>query len=70
MNEVERLKLENEMLRNGLNYYADPDNQEGYHGVFWKLVANKGQMARLHLLAADMIKSGEKNVDIRKIRCD
>lgn len=69
MTEIERLKLENEILRKGLSIYADPSNYDGDHGHFWKLVVNRGQIARLHLKAADMAKSGLP-VDIRKIRCE
>lgn len=69
MTENERLKLENEFLREGLSYYANKKNYEGDHGYFWKLVSNGGQFARLHLLAADLVREG-KDVDIRKLRCD
>lgn len=68
MTELERLRIENEFLRQGLSYYANQENYRGEHGHFWKLVANRGQIARLYLLAADLTKQG-KQVDIRKLRC-
>lgn len=67
LEELERLRIENKILREGLEYYADPARYDGDHGMFWKIVTNKGQHARLHLKLADEARKGNF-LDKRHIR--
>lgn len=51
-NQVEELERQNRILREGLQFYADP-SKYGDRGEYWGIVIDSGETAREHLRRAD-----------------